>query len=152
MLEVYQLLNGAHMASIGSRMQRRELVCVSAVHFVTQLPNKEVNESHPALFCCYMDWRSALFRSDPGGTAQLVQLLYCGWSVPGSSTVERGAAIPVFCARVRPLHRFTLSDVRRNKQYACMSVVGLCCDTVQGCKVAATPGGAGVSFMREVAC
>ena len=60
MLEVYQLLDGAHMTSIGSGVQRRELVCISAVHFVTQLSDKKVYEGHPTLFCCYMDRRSAL--------------------------------------------------------------------------------------------
>ena len=65
MAEVDELLNGAHMAPIGSRMQRCELIRISAVNLVTQLPYKQIYEGHPALLGCHMDWRPALFRSHP---------------------------------------------------------------------------------------
>ena len=61
MAEVDELLNGAHMAPIGSRMQRCELIRVSAVNLVMQLPYKQIYEGHPALLGCHMDWRSSLF-------------------------------------------------------------------------------------------
>ena len=61
MLEVYQFLDGAHMAPIGSGVQGRELVRIPAVHLVAQLPNKQIYEGHPALFCCHMHGGPALF-------------------------------------------------------------------------------------------
>lgn len=61
MLEVYELLDGAHMAPIGSRVQGGELVRVPAVHLVAQLPNKQVYEGHPPLLCRHMDGGPALF-------------------------------------------------------------------------------------------
>ena len=42
MAKADQLLDGAHVASIGSRVQRRELIRISAVYFVTQLPHKQI--------------------------------------------------------------------------------------------------------------
>ena len=61
MAKADQLLDGAHMASIGSRVQRCELIRISAVYFVTQLPHKQIYQGDPALFSCHVNWCSAFF-------------------------------------------------------------------------------------------
>lgn len=98
-----QLLNGAHMTAIGGGVQGSELVHVPAVHFVLELPNKQINELHPALLRCYMHWCSALFRVEPGRAAQLTELTHCSRPVPGCCAVQRSAAVSIFCSRISPL-------------------------------------------------
>lgn len=45
----HQPLYGRHVAAIGSRVERRELVVVPRIHLVAQLRYEHINQVHPAL-------------------------------------------------------------------------------------------------------